>query len=338
MAWGAAGYAWADDEDLDSEDYVSAGGDEDLDPADFVSTIPDFAGKNLVELSQLTEERRAVQEGIQAELTGIRAQLVKAKTREAAVKNWLSVKQLRAERALVERYKMQRHGAGLVEALLSAQDFQDFLAGIEYIEAASEVGVDYVRELRADRAEIEQAAAELQVVSDETTARLEEATAELEKAKAARDELQSRMERLASVHLIPDDADWDAGEEAFVAVWAPRLDAYLGGSPLSGQGEAFAKAAWANHIDPRFSAAISTIESSKGLYCIRPYNAWGWGAADSNPYGLASEWASWEQAINAHAHGLASGYGYTVTLKGAQKYCSSWEDWYVNVTNEMNRI
>ena len=37
-------------------------------------------------------------------------------------------------------------------------------------------------------------------------------------------------------------------------------------------------------VDPRFSPAISAVESSKGLYCFRSHNAWGWGSSSWNTW------------------------------------------------------
>lgn len=145
----------------------------------------------------------------------------------------------------------------------------------------------------------------------------------------------------AMTDTAPLDAgvNWFMSREEFLAEWTPRLDAYLAGSPLEGQGANFAKSAWRHGIDPRWSAAISNTESSKASFCIRPHNAWGWGAADSDPYGLASQWDSWEEAIEAHTSGLSSGYGYTITIRGAQTYCPyNWQSWYNNTLTEMARI
>jgi len=136
-----------------------------------------------------------------------------------------------------------------------------------------------------------------------------------------------------------DGADWHAHRDDFIAEWAGRLDDYLEGTPLEGHGADFAASAWKYCIDPRWSAAISNTESSKGQVCIRPHNAWGWGAADSDPYNLASEWGSWEEAIDAHAAGLAKGYGYTISMRGAQSYCPpSWQSWYNKTLAEMAKI
>ncbi len=122
---------------------------------------------------------------------------------------------------------------------------------------------------------------------------------------------------------------WSARDE-FVKKWSGRIDAYLAGSPMAGHGKTFAEAAYDNGVDPRFSPAIANVESSKGLYCFKPHNAWGWGS---------SGWGDWDSAIRDHVAGLASGYGYTVSVSVAKKYCPpNWQFWYSAVLSNMNSI
>lgn len=119
---------------------------------------------------------------------------------------------------------------------------------------------------------------------------------------------------------LGDDVDFSMSEEAFVACWAPRIDAFYqwyescaGESiPLCGHGNQFARAAYRNRIDPRLSPALSINESGAGRFCFRPHNAWGWGQ---------SSWSSWAKAINGHAQGLASGYSGLTLAEVADKYC-----------------
>ena len=112
--------------------------------------------------------------------------------------------------------------------------------------------------------------------------------------------------------------------------WTARIDAYLAGSPLAGQGKTFAEAALKYGVDPRLSPAISFTESSKGLCCFLPHNAWGWGS---------SSWSSWEEAIDAHVGGLARGYGGQLSIEGAKKYCPpNWKTWYDRTLAQMNMI
>lgn len=127
-----------------------------------------------------------------------------------------------------------------------------------------------------------------------------------------------------------DGADWNSDQAAFISQWASRIDAYLEGSPMAGQGKTFASAAWTYGVDPRWSPAIAFTESSKGAYCFASHNAWGWGSAS---------WGSWEEAIDAHVSGLARGYGYTISIDAAKKYCPpSWQSWYDRTLEQMNLI
>ncbi len=128
----------------------------------------------------------------------------------------------------------------------------------------------------------------------------------------------------------PGAIDMGSDKQQFISEWTQRIDAYLAGSPLAGQGKTFAEAAWEYGVDPRLSPAISTVESSTGRHCFLPHNAWGWGA---------SSWSSWEEAIWDHVEGLAIGYGGQLTYAGALKYCPPNADfWYASVLANMERI
>lgn len=127
-----------------------------------------------------------------------------------------------------------------------------------------------------------------------------------------------------------DNADWSQDKQTFVDSWASRIDAYMAGYPLAGYGKVFAEAAYDYGVDPRFSPAISCVESTKGKFCFKPHNAWGWGGVS---------WDSWDEAIRSHVRGLSRGYGYTLTIAAAQKYCPpTWERWYEAVSAQMNLI
>ena len=176
--------------------------------------------------------------------------------------------------------------------------------------------------------------------SNEKKSKKEKEAEEAAKAKKAEEDaakgILPPVEATLDTTGLADGADWYADRDVFIEDWAARIDEYLEGSPLEGQGWNFAAASWKYGIDPRWSPAISTTESSKGAVCIRPHNAWGWGAADSDPYGLALEWESWEEAIDAHVKGLAEGYGYTVSMGRARTYCPpNWQRWYNNVLRDM---
>jgi len=124
--------------------------------------------------------------------------------------------------------------------------------------------------------------------------------------------------------------DFTIGRDAFVELWGGRIDAYLAGFPLAGYGATFAEAAWEYGVDPRWSPAISNTESTRGTNCFRAYNAWGW---------MGNGWSSWTEAIHGHVKGLADGYGFTISVANAQKYCPpTYMDLYQKTSAEIAKI
>lgn len=181
--------------------------------------------------------------------------------------------------------------------------------------------------IEAAKREAERAAAE-KAAAEAAEQQKNEAEAAEDEQEAATDEAEAAEQPTEAP--ADDGANWGDDKAAFVDQWAPRIDAYLSGSPLAGTGATFASAAWDYGVDPRWSPAISAVESSKGAACFKSHNAWGWGS---------SSWGSWEEAINAHVAGLARGYGYTLSESAARKYCPpNWQHWYSRCAAEMNSI
>lgn len=293
----------------------------------------------------------------------------------------LPEQQERGAQALRTLYKLQQEGHGLLELILDAENLNDFLKSIEYLDRVQQRNVAELDRLQAlqddlsstktslteakDAAYDEQQHAEEALAAaqaareeaqrkaqEEARAQAEAAAREAEQAaaeqeKAAQKEAEAAKESESTPDApkqdapaegitepvqppTNDNADWSSDKDTFVAAWSGRIDAYLAGSPLSGQGATFAAAAWDYGVDPRWSPAISNTESTKGAHCFKPYNAWGWGNVS---------WGSWEEAINAHVRGLANGYGYTLTVEAAKKYNpSSWQHWYDVTLAQMNMI
>ena len=337
-----AGDEEADEEDDEDETLVGseAAGSSDSNGTDEDGkSSPDYSKMTLKQLKTAVKEKTAERDEVVGLLEKYAEQTAQVTTQLKETSAQLVEGVELAEHSVRERYKVQRQYPSLIDAVLCSEDWESFIAGIEYIEAASKASVGEVTSLREEVAKLEREKAmleEMTAAAEKKKARVEE---ELEAATKARDEAQRLSDLVTNAKLTPDGADWKGTEEEFIEEWAPRIDAYFEGTPMADTGEYFAKAAWDNYIDPRFSPAISNIESSKGAYCIQPHNAWGWGAADPNPAGLASAWSSWEEAINAHVKGLAAGYGYTISKKGAKKYCPpNWQLWYATTVDQMNSI
>lgn len=125
--------------------------------------------------------------------------------------------------------------------------------------------------------------------------------------------------------------DWSMSDEEIVAEWAPRIDAYLEGYPLKGQGETFVRAGIKYGVDPRFSVAISNTESTRAKNCFAPYNAWGF---------MGHSWDNWHDAIYDHTEYLSSSlYKGKLNAQTAQTYCPpTWQSWLSNTLSAAQSI
>lgn len=331
-----------------------------------------------------TEELKAVQQQIQAgneayeeaseHVEELASQIKEYESRIAQIEEELPEQRERVELSVRTLYKMQQASGSLLNLLLSADDFNDLITTIQYLDAVQAHNSEAVEDLAALQSELTWTRGTLESQKDEAEAEKKRAEEALEEANAARKRLEeeiaaqaaaeeaARQEALrvaqeaaaaaaargeedtfttesgstvvvdvpSSPSPDPDDVDWTSEKDAFVSEWTARIDAYLAGSPLAGQGKTFAEAAWEFGCDPRLSPAISTVESSTGRVCFLPHNAWGWGS---------SSWDSWEEAIWDHVEGLAIGYGGQLTLAGAHKYCPPNADrWYLSVLAQMEMI
>lgn len=330
-----------------------------------------FAGtpilKNETAIEQLTNNYKDAM----AELDAINGRIAELQTQIDNLQAVLPIQQERSNRALKQRYKNQKDSFAVFEVLFESTSLDEFLRQAEYIERVSEATLNEVNRTKELKENLDSAQNEQEAIKAEIDERVNAATAELVAEQDRRASRQSagiaaavgqaqsqggeasvgkaadggeqpedfREAATSDAGPLNDGADWHADRDEFITHWAERLNAYLAGSALDGQGANFAMAAWKHNIDPRWSAAISNTESSKGAVCIKPHNAWGWGAADSDPSGLALDWDSWETAIDAHAEGLSKGYGYTISMNGAKSYCpNTWQSWYNKTLGEMARI
>lgn len=209
------------------------------------------------------------------------------------------------------------------EAELEATD-----AEADLVDSATEFSESFVLETTAKRditANVEALEQRL-----EAERRAAEEAERAHEAECLERNLAKQAEAAAQGYPNVYDIDFTIGKKAFVETWGQRIDAYLAGFPLEGYGATFAEAAWENGIDPRWSPAISNTESTRGTNCFRGYNAWGW---------MGNGWSSWTEAIFGHAAGLADGYGFTISLANAQKYCPpTYQDWYQRTISEMVKI
>ena len=352
------------------------------------------------ELQQQVEDATTAYEQASANVDKINGEIDANEQRIADLEAEMPAQRERAAESVRNLYKLQQSSNGLVDLLLSSEDWSEFLSTLTYLDRIQSHNMDELQVLADMNAELQQERDTLSARHAQASQEADRALAAQQEALAAREEVrlqaiaQAEAERAAAEAAIaeaakaaeenktftnasgqqavvstPQDASPAVEEEskddkasettpeptseesssqtetpepasepvtitserdAFIAKWAPHIDAYLGGSPLGGHGRTFAEAAWDYNVDPRWSPAISCIESSKGAICFRPYNAWGWGSAS---------WSDWDSAIRSHVAGLSAGYGYTISTSAAQKYCPpTWQAWYSSVLAEMSCI
>lgn len=286
------------------------------------------------------------------------------------LKTEIPEKQDAARAAMRDLYKYRQGSNPLVSMVVGSQSLDEFITTCVYMDQIQSSNTEAIEELNGLQQELEQKQAELDAQKQELEDEKQKAADALAEAQRLRQQAQEQAEAEAAAELaaakedtkpaegtgvsgtnpyntatetgqtadveVKPDVDWESGSrEEFIAEWAGRIDSYLAGSPLAGYGEAFAAAAWDYGVDPRWSPAISCIESSKGRYCANSHNAWGWTAVG----GGFRSFSSWEEGIDAHVSYLRSMYGTTLTPEAAQTYCPpTWQDWYNKVGSEMNRI
>jgi hypothetical protein len=322
------------------------------------------------EIQEAVERTAEEYEAAKEEVAAAKKALEDNRAKIDALEKAIPEQQARSDKAARDLYKMEQQGSGIVEMLLDSEDISEFVNSLDYAARVSEANVDEIKRLGKMKDELEETRKQLKQNKIDADEKAEQAEAALEAAKEARKEAQRKAEEEARrkaeearkkaeaarqakeareaalavqesltdegldpemfESLVGDGADWAEDQDLFVDEWAERIDSYLSGSPLAGKGRIFAEAAWKYGVDPRWSPAISCTESSKGEHCFASHNAWGWGD---------SSWDSWEEAINAHVRGLARGYGYTITVEAAKKYCPpNWKFWCKTTADEMSAI
>ena len=298
------------------------------------------------QIQQQIQETTAAYDEANARVESVQAQIEANEQRIAQIEELLPGKRAMAADSIRLLYKMQQGTGGLLDLLLSSEDFNSLIATIQYLDVIQSHNYDAVSELASLDAELQQTRSDLATQQATAESDRQAASDALAAAKAARAELEQQMaeqaaaeeaERQAAIQEAqedaasgdstfttgsgeqaavevpaqpdPDPVDWQSQKDTFVAGWATRIDAYLAGSPL---------------------AALRAVASSKGPDCLRPHHAWGWGS---------SSWNTWEDAIWDHVAGLASGYGGHLTYAAAQKYCPpNAARWYSSVLANMERI
>lgn len=319
------------------------------------------------------EEATAAYDAATAKLAELQQQIEENEASIADIEARIPEAKAKASGAMRAIYKSQKSSNSVVSIFVNARNLSDLISTYMYSSSINEANNEAIEELNSMEEELgqkedalnqakadletEQANAEAALAQAQTLRAnaLAKAQAELEAELAAMaadteaaegtgvsgenansqaTESNQTIDASAS-SSVSGAVDFSIGYDAFMSEWTARIDNYLAGSPLAGYGSVFAQASWNTGVDPRWSPAISCIESTKGTYCANICNAWGWSAVG----GGWRSFGDWTSAIYAHVSYLGSCYGSTVTPAAARKYCPpTWQDWFNKVSGQMALI
>lgn len=328
----------------------------------FLFGVSRAQAETLEELQAKVEQTNSDYDAANQRVAELQKQIADNEARIAEIEQQLPEQRLKAAESIRAMYRMQQGSMGIIDLLLSAENFNDLIAVVQYLEIIQNKNSDAINHLVDLSKELSETQSSLNAQMAEAEEQKKAAEDAMNAAIASREQLQAEQAAQAAAEAAAaeealkeastettftnasgnttevttpstpsaQNVDWSSDKTNFVSSWGARIDAYLAGSPLAGYGSTFAEAAWAYGVDPRLSPAISAVESTKGRYNFLPYNAWGWGS---------SSWGSWEEAIWDHTAGLAAGYGGRLSVSGAAKYNpANPNGWYSAVLTQMELI
>jgi peptidoglycan hydrolase CwlO-like protein len=266
-----------------------------------------------------------------------------------------------AAQSIRTQYKMQQGSQGLVELVLSSENFFDFLATIQFLDSVTSYNSDQIQSLVDLTTELSSTQEDLNSQLAQAETERQNAQDALDSAVAAREALQQQMaEEQAAQQAEAEAALQEAAQsegETFQTESGNTATVEVPESSTSSSSDSESSnnsnsssenvnwqsdkdsfvAQWGARIDAYLAGSPlagygSTFAAAAWDYGIDPRLSPAISAVESskglycayshNAWGWGSvSWSSWETAIYAHTAGLASGYGGYLTYSMAQKYC-----------------
>lgn len=253
--------AWADD----SDDSDSSDEDRPL---------------TAYELQQKTEEAQAEYADARTAADEAAKQVEDHEARIKEIEEQIPEQQKRSGKATRELYKFQQQGVGLLNMLLGAGSFQDFVNQIEYITRITDENYAEINRLFDMKRELSDTREQLKQARDDADARVDEARTAMEVAQEAQAEAQRRVEEeariaaeaaLTAAELATNPRDNDATSGGTSGGGSSNPGAESGGSggnsggdsgnsggnPIYGGGETGDEAAFINNWAPRIDAYLA---------------------------------------------------------------------------------
>ena len=140
---------------------------------------------SLDELQQKVQETSEAYESAKSELEDVQAKIDENEQRIAELEAQIPDQRKKAADAISATYKMQQGGSSLITLLLSAEDFNEFVTTMSYLNVISSKNADALTELVSMQDELESTKAELQKERESAEDKLAEAQKAMQEATAA---------------------------------------------------------------------------------------------------------------------------------------------------------
>ena len=167
------------------------------------------------QIQQQIQETSTAYDEANARVESVQAQIDANEQRIAQIEELLPGKRAAAADSIRLLYKMQQGTGGLLDLLLSSEDFNSLIATIQYLDVIQSHNYDAVSELASLDAELQQTRSDLATQQAAAESDRQTASDALAAAKAAREELEQQMaeqaaaeeaERQAAIQEAQEDA------------------------------------------------------------------------------------------------------------------------------------
>lgn len=207
---------------------------------------------NAAALATRVEETTRAYHDAEAALASINEQIAQNEEKKADIEARLPEQRARTAKSVKELYILQQSTPNLIDLILSAENFNDFITTAHYFDTITKRNTEEVRALSDLHNELVQTSTDLIAQRDEAEVRQEDARTALEDARSVRVAVQQNVEEIAKLE----------GEDRAKAIQAAAqaIEAAASGNPTNGNGTATNPAPAANTPNTPNDANGSTTQ------------------------------------------------------------------------------
>lgn len=271
------------------------------------------------EMAERVEQATREYNEATAEVQDLEEQIAKNEQRTAEIEERLPEQRERAASSIKSMYLFQQSSPGLIELILSSNDFEEFIATMRYIDTIHARNTSEVEALVGMEEELTQTKSELTVQRDTAKAKEDKARAALDGARSAKEELQAQADAVALEEAQAREAAIAAAQKRVdeaAAQASADADADKSEADDANKSEADEKADEAEEKQPTNAdessnggtATFETVSGNTAEVEVAPEPS-----ADTAPIvgnTTSSEVQQWADRINAYVAGSnLDGYG-----------------------------